>query len=190
MDVNKLKIWLNMPRVIPHIICYILCRSKRGVINKDILVRPRYRDYAVGGGLLIWPLCCALIDEPEFRNVFYMRIGAARHLLNIFLPKISSMRLSRHIAEGFCPIHSYSTIINGAARIGRNCTVYHCVTIGVERTGVPVIGDNVTIGAGAIILGGVRIGNNVNIGAGAIVVDDVPDNATVVCEKARVVRHC
>lgn len=54
----------------------------------------------------------------------------------------------------------------------------------------PVIGDNVTIGAGAIILGGVRIGNNVNIGAGAIVVDDVPDNTTVVCEKARVVRHC
>lgn len=68
--------------------------------------------------------------------------------------------------------------------------MYHCVTIGVERTGVPVIGDNVTIGAGAIILGGVRIGNNVNIGAGAIVVDDVPDNTTVVCEKARVVRHC
>lgn len=91
MDVNRLKIWLNMPRVIPHIICYILCRSKRGVINKDILARPRYRDYAVGGGLLIWPLCCALIDEPEFRNVFYMRIGAARHLINIFLPKISSI---------------------------------------------------------------------------------------------------
>lgn len=186
---NRLKIWLNMPRVIPHVIFYILCRSKRGVVNKDILVRPRYRDSAIDGGLLVWQLCCALIDEPEFRNIFYMRIGAARHLLNIFLPKISSMRLSRYIAEGFCPIHSYSTIINGAVRIGRNCTVYHCVTIGVERTGVPVIGDNVTIGAGAIIIGGVRIGDNVNIGAGAIVVDDVPSNSTVVCEKARVIHR-
>lgn len=52
---------------------------------------------------------------------------------------------------------------------------------------MPVIGDNVTIGAGAIVLGGIKVGNNVNIGAGAIVLDDVPDNSTVVCQKARVI---
>ena len=43
----------------------------------------------------------------------------------------------------------------------------------------PKIGDNVIIGAGARIFGGVIIGNNVSIGANAVVVHDVPDNATV-----------
>ena len=54
---------------------------------------------------------------------------------------------------------------------------------------MPIIGDNVYIGAGAIIIGKVHIGNNVKIGAGAIVVTDVPDNATAVCEKARIIQH-
>lgn len=183
---NKLKILANIPRVLPHVVCYLLSKNRR-VITEDIIARPQYRNMAWEKSSLPWELCCTLIDEPEFRNLFYMRVGGIGHFLNVFLPKISSMRLSRHIAEGFCPIHSYSTIINGGARIGRNCTVYHCVTIGVEKSGVPVIGDNVTIGAGAILMGGIRIGNNVKIGAGAIVVDDVPDNSTVVCQKARVI---
>lgn len=186
---NKLKIWANMPRVLPHILCYALNKRKRQIINKDILARPQYQGKKQEQNYLIWELCCTLIDEAEFRNLFYMRIGAARHLLNILLPQIKSMRLSPHIGEGFCPIHSYSTIINGAAKIGCNCTIYHCATIAVEKTGVPIIGDNVKIGAGAIIMGGIKIGNNVNIGAGAIVVEDIPDNSTVVCPKGRIILH-
>ena len=186
---NKLKIWTNIPRVLPHIICYALNKHKRLIINKDIMVRPQYRDQLKEKNFLLWELCSTLIDEAEFRNLFYMRIGAPRHLLNILLPKISSMRLSPQIGEGFCPIHSYSTIINGAAQIGSNCTIYHCVTIAVEKSGVPVIGDDVTIGAGAIIMGGIKIGNHVNIGACAIVKDDVPDHSTVVCPKGRIIAH-
>lgn len=186
---NKLKIWANLPRVLPHIICYALNKQKRMIINKDIMARPQYRNQLKEKNFLIWELCSTLIDEAEFRNLFYMRIGAPRHLLNILLPKISSMRLSPHIGEGFCPIHSYSTIINGAAKIGNNCTIYHCVTIAVEKTGVPVIGDDVTIGAGAIIMGGIKVGNHVDIGAGAIVIDDVPDHSTVVCPKGRIIPH-
>ena len=186
---NKLKIWANLPRVLPHIICYALNKQKRMIINKDIMARPQYRNQLKEKNFLTWALCSTLIDEAEFRNLFYMRIGASRHLLNILLPKINSMRLSPHIGEGFCPIHSYSTIINGAAKIGNNCTIYHCVTIAVEKTGVPVIGDDVTIGAGAIIMGGIKVGNHVDIGAGAIVIDDVPDHSTVVCPKGRIIPH-
>lgn len=186
---NKHKIWANLPRVLPHIICYALNKQKRMIINKDIMARPQYRNQLKEKNFLTWELCSTLIDEAEFRNLFYMRIGAPRHLLNILLPKISSMRLPPHIGEGFCPIHSYSTIINGAAQIGSNCTIYHCVTIAVEKSGVPVIGDDVTIGAGAIIMGGIKIGNHVNIGAGAIVIDDVPDHSTVVCPKGRIIAH-
>ena len=59
----------------------------------------------------------------------------------------------------------------------------------MEKTGVPVIGDDVTIGAGAIIMGGIKVGNHVDIGAGAIVIDDVPDHSTVVCPKGRIIPH-
>lgn len=60
------------------------------------------------------------------------------------------------------------------------------MTIGVLRSGVPVIGDNVAIGTGAIILGGIHVGNNVNIGAGAVV-EDVPDDSTFVGPKVRII---
>lgn len=53
--------------------------------------------------------------------------------------------------------------------------------------GAPKIGNNVLIGAGAIIIGKIEIGNDVKIGAGCIVTTDIPDNATVVMEKPRII---
>lgn len=53
--------------------------------------------------------------------------------------------------------------------------------------GAPTIGNNCLIGVGAKIIGNVRVGDNVRIGANAIVVDDVPDNCTVVMNKPRVI---
>ena len=50
-----------------------------------------------------------------------------------------------------------------------------------------IIGDNVYIGAGAKILPNVKIGNNVKIGANAVVIEDIPDNATVVMQKPRII---
>ena len=69
----------------------------------------------------------------------------------------------------------------------------HHVTIGSniigggKNQGVPQIGNNVFIGAGAKIIGPVKIGNNVKIGAGCIVVDDIPDNAVCVMNKPRII---
>ena len=77
----------------------------------------------------------------------------------------------------------------GGATIGRNVTIFHQVTIGRSRGEAPVIGDNVFIGPGAKIFGGIRIGDNVNIGANCVVFQDVPDNATVVLPKPRVIEH-
>lgn len=45
------------------------------------------------------------------------------------------------------------------------------------------------IGAGAKIIGPVKIGNHVKIGAGCVVVMDVPDDATVVMDKPRIILH-
>lgn len=83
--------------------------------------------------------------------------------------------------------------IAGAVKVGKGCTIYQNVTLGsnyipgTKHVGAPAIGDNVLLGAGVRIVGGVKIGNDVKVGAGCVVVDDVPDGATVVMEKPRVI---
>lgn len=58
-------------------------------------------------------------------------------------------------------------IVSHTAKIGRNCTIYHQVTLGGGRNGgAPQLGDNVTVGAGAKVFNGVKIGDNVLIGGG------------------------
>lgn len=85
--------------------------------------------------------------------------------------------------------------ISKNATIGKGCTILHQVTIGSnafedsKHTGSPVIGDNVFIGAGAKIIGGIKIGNNVRIGAGCVVCEDIPDNCTVVLPKPVIIEH-
>lgn len=75
-------------------------------------------------------------------------------------------------------------IVGHDVRIGANSIIYQQVTI--AQGGVKIL-NNVLIGAGAKILPGVSIGNNVKVGANAVVVEDVPDNATVVLPKPRII---
>lgn len=89
----------------------------------------------------------------------------------------------------------FGIFISGGARIGSGCTIYQQVTIGsntlkdTKKPGAPIIGNNVFIGTGAKIIGGVRVGNNVRIGANCVVVNDIPDNCTVVLPSPRVIPH-
>lgn len=93
------------------------------------------------------------------------------------------------IGEGLFIQHGFSTIIS-AKKIGKNCWINQQVTIGfTNKTDSPVIGDNVTIYAGAILIGNITIGDNAVIGAGAIVVDDVPANCVVCSPKAKIVKR-
>lgn len=78
-------------------------------------------------------------------------------------------------------------VIAGGTTIGKDCYISHQVTIGRSMNGVPTIGDNCYIGPGAKIFGKIKIGNNVRIGANCPVFFDVPDNATVVLPKPRVI---
>jgi serine O-acetyltransferase len=52
----------------------------------------------------------------------------------------------------------------------------------------PTIGDNVTIGAGAKVLGGINIGDNVTIGANAVVTKSLPDNVVAAGVPAKIIR--
>lgn len=68
-----------------------------------------------------------------------------------------------------------AVVIHKNCIIGRNVTISQCVTIGGKSgsSNVPIIGDNIHIGAGAIILGDIKIGDGAIIGAGAVVLSDV-----------------
>ena len=85
---------------------------------------------------------------------------------------------SAEIGPGLCLMHSAGIVIGPDVRIGSGARLYQGVTLGDGfRPGQPSIGDHVTIGAGALVLGGVSIGDRVIIGAGAKVTTDLPDDA-------------
>ena len=87
-----------------------------------------------------------------------------------------------HILTGNgCVRYFGDIIVNQDVRIGENCTLYPGVLIGQKDKGlVPVIGNNVFIGAGTKIIGDVQIGNNVIIGQNCVVTKNIPDNKVVV----------
>jgi serine O-acetyltransferase len=92
------------------------------------------------------------------------------------------------IGGGLYVAHPIGTVI-APQRIGRNCSIIAAVTIGMRNEwAFPDIGDDVFIGAGARVLGGIRIGNGVQIGANAVVTHDLPDGATAVGIPAHVTR--
>jgi serine O-acetyltransferase len=88
---------------------------------------------------------------------------------------------------GFVLIHSYGVVINSSVKGGAGIKIEHLVTIGAERDASPVLGNNVFVGAGAKIVGGVSIGNDVRIGANAVVTKDIADGVTAVGIPAKVV---
>ena len=83
--------------------------------------------------------------------------------------------------------HPHGTHLN-AERIGRNLKIKHNVTIGNNHGKVPIIGDNVFLGCGACVLGGITIGDNVKIGANSVVTKSVPANSVVVGNPAHIVK--
>ena len=84
--------------------------------------------------------------------------------------------------------HPYATVLN-AESIGENFSCIQCTTLGYGKNGLPVIGDNVSLGANVTIIGGVHIGNDVVIGAGSVVVNDIPDGCVVAGNPARIIRR-
>jgi len=81
--------------------------------------------------------------------------------------------------------------IDSIASIGRNCTILPMVLLGKKNPGVQgkiEIGDDCYISTGVTILGPVKIGNNVTIGAGAVVTKDVPDDAVVGGVPAKIIK--
>jgi len=111
----------------------------------------------------------------------------ARHVTGI------EIHPGAQIGKGFFIDHGNGVVIGETTVIGDNVTIYQGVTLGGTGKDVgkrhPTIGNNVTIGAGAKVLGPFTVGDNSKIGASAVVLKEVPPNCTVVGNPGRIVRR-
>jgi serine O-acetyltransferase len=97
------------------------------------------------------------------------------------------------IGSGLYIGHFGGIVVSSDAIIGKNCNINHGVTIGAtyggKHPGTPVICDNVYIGPGAFVIGGIEIGSHVAIGANTVVNKSVPENAIVVSHPGEIISH-
>lgn len=140
--------------------------------------------------------------HPRFASVWLFRHAAAAHFSGFrSLAKVLSFA---NFALFGCEIPSCLVIgpglvmphpngvILGARSIGRNATIFQQVTLGAAEVDFhyqadlrPCVGDLVTIGSGARVIGSVRLGDGCTVGANAVVLEDVPAGALAVGVPAR-----
>ena len=120
--------------------------------------------------------------RKPFSLVYKMLYKGVQILTGIELP------CEAVVGRNFRIDHFGCIIVSGYAVFGDNCILRHGVTVGLKNTDEPTaprLGDNVSIGAGAKLLGPIVVGDNVDIGANAVVVRDVPASHIAVGVPAR-----
>ena len=134
------------------------------------------------------------VKEAGFRFSVAFRLinaGGVLKLLGIILWKLRNhqqiqiLRKTK-IGYGLYISHGGPVVVNPSAVIGNNCNLSQFVTIGSNEGKAAVIGENVYVGPNTCIVEDVSIGDNATIGAGSVVTKDIPSNATVAGNYAKV----
>ncbi len=183
-------LWLSGIRLTLHI-ALMLLSSRRSVIWMDLdrwgqVLFKRKTQTLIQRVTVFVRL---MTFNPEYRNLFYCRVGWFGKVLTLICRPMPTLYIwTTKIGPGLFIQHGFCTVI-AAAEIGDNCWINQQVTIGYSNTtDRPTIGNNVSIGAGAKVIGNVTIGENSKVGANAVVVKNVPSNATVVGVPAYIVK--
>ena len=112
--------------------------------------------------------------------IFLVRnnVPVLKRLWEIFLGCDIGCKIPHHL---ILP-HPYGIVIHSKTVLGNNVVLMQQATLGARDIDdrAPVIGDEVFVGAGARVLGGITIGEGSKIGANAVVTRDVPPHSTVV----------
>jgi serine O-acetyltransferase len=114
-------------------------------------------------------------------------------VLYLFIQIITGIELpcEAKVGRRFTIEHFGGIVVSGDAIFGDDVIIRNGVTVGLRHTGVrgsPIIGNRVDIGAGAKLLGPIQIGDDVAIGANAVVIKDVPANSIAVGVPARIIQ--
>ena len=134
-----------------------------------------------------------LARYPEFRTLYCYRLrrgGSAAAVIGkiatVLYPGERTLHLAcGDIGGGLFIQHGFATVV-AARKVGENCWINQQVTIGFDRPGArPTLGDNVSVHAGAKVLGDITLGDGCRIGANAVVLTDIPPGHTAVGVPAR-----
>ncbi|MFP4201207.1 MAG: serine O-acetyltransferase EpsC [Clostridia bacterium] len=144
-----------------------------------------------------------ILFYPGFHAMVFYRVAHTFHKMGLFwLPHllawfgrlVSGIEIhpGARIGRGLFIDHGFGTVVGETAEIGEDVTIFHGVTLGgrgFDRLGKrhPTIGNGVTLGAGATVLGPITVGDGALVGASAVVLDSVPARATAVGIPARVI---
>lgn len=159
-------------------------------------------DMPAPSGLRLW----LGVVSPRFIPVLLCRLAHALYLCRLS-PLAKIVSLINFFAFGIeisvrCPIgpglffpHTQGTVI-GAWCIGANATIFQGVTLGAKEIDFsytersrPMLKNNVTIGSGAKILGGITLADRVRVGANSVVLSDMPEGALAVGAPARIINR-
>jgi serine O-acetyltransferase len=166
---------------------------------KQLLFKDLSRQYAMEGRPNVEPtlflLLCRL-PHPRFlpvvicrlsRQAFLLRLPALPGLFTYLNLVLFGIEITPRceIGPGIFFAHTSGTVI-GATRVGANVIIFQGVTLGAKELDIgfspdlrPIIGDNVTLGSGSKILGGITIGEGSIVGANSVVIKPVSPNTVV-----------
>jgi serine O-acetyltransferase len=174
---------------------------------KELLYADLVRQFELEGHPHLRPNFFRLLARlPHYRflPIFFLRVSRAAYLagwpviphfftyLNIVMFGLE-VTPKCEVGPGVLISHPVGCVI-GASRVGRNVTFVHAVMVGAivpdnefNPALRPVIGDNVILGAGCRVLGGVEVGEGATVGANSLVIRSVPPNTTVMGVPAKVI---
>ena len=155
---------------------------------------PAARGVSSAEILTSWPGVHALISHRLAHMLFEAGVPVAPRSIAYVSRTITGVEIhpAAKIGKGLLIDHGSGVVIGETAEIGDDVTIYQGVTLGGTgfATGKrhPTLGNEVTVGSGARLLGPIEVGRGAKIGANSVVITDVPADATVVGNPGHVVR--
>lgn len=167
--------------------------SRRTIIDADV---ERWADQLELKKSRVNALVWLLQKRPQFRNLYFFRLQTNSTFLKFLCPPSKNLYIADDCGEieggGLYFEHAYSSIVE-IEHIGKGCVLRQLSTMGVKsalrHNERPWIGDNVDFGANVTCIGKIKIGNNAIIAAGSVVVKDVPENAIVAGNPAKIIKY-
>lgn len=139
--------------------------------------------------VVLYRLSRYFLYHSNFKFLASLLLRLMRHLCHCYINPTAE------IGPGFLISHVGSIVIGSNTRIGKNCDIRQSTTFGgnfnkKDKNGrtKPWVGDNVSVGAGAVIIGPVNIGDHSIIGANSVVTKDIPSNVIASGIPAKVIK--